>query len=329
MSFVRTMLADIDPSELGFTYTHEHLVCKPPYWVEKGEADLLLDNPELTRLEVLDFKALGGESIVDATAVDYGRNVKAVYEIAISTGVNIIGTAGFNKGILWSARLPERIKEFVGSYDTYNHWIESASLDELVGYIVNEVTEGLEATSIKAGQIKFGTSYNSIKPLEVKTLRAAARAHLETNAPLTAHTEAGTMALEQIDLLKAEGIDLSSISFGHMDRNLDPFYHEEIAKTGAYLSFDGVGKVKYGPESDRIAAIIDLVRKGYEDQILISGDMARKSYYKHYDYGLGFEYIISKWIPRFLVEADRAGFDGEVLVDKFFRVNSARCLSFK
>ena len=40
---------------------------------------------------------------MDATAVDYGRDVKAVADIARATGVNIIGTAGFNKSFLWSA----------------------------------------------------------------------------------------------------------------------------------------------------------------------------------------------------------------------------------
>jgi 5-phospho-D-xylono-1,4-lactonase len=79
-----------------------------------------------------------------------------------------------------------------------------------------------------------------------------------------------------------------------MDRNPDPYYHEQIARTGAYLSFDGIAKIKYAPESTRIRCILELVRKGYENQILISGDTARKTYLKHYDHGLGFEYIIAK-----------------------------------
>ena len=43
MSFVRTMLGDIRPEDLGFTYSHEHIVCRPAYWQERGEDDLLLD----------------------------------------------------------------------------------------------------------------------------------------------------------------------------------------------------------------------------------------------------------------------------------------------
>lgn len=137
------------------------------------------------------------------------------------------------------------------------------------------------------------------------------------------------MALEQIELLKSENVNLEFLSLGHMDRNPDPSYHEKIAKTGALLSFDGIAKIKYAPESLRIECILHLVEKGYENQILISGDTARKSYYKHYDYGLGLEYIIAKWVPRFIEEANQKGFNGEQLVHKFFVENPARCFTFK
>ncbi|WP_106767600.1 phosphotriesterase family protein [Paenibacillus faecalis] len=329
MSFIRTLDADISTEQLGFTYSHEHIVCRPAYWAERGADDLLLDDPEKSKLDVLDFKHHGGQAIVDATAIDYGRDVPAVHQIMQETGIRIIGTAGFNKSFLWDAAVKEELKPIIGDYKTYYEWIEAKSINELTDFVIREVEEGLEGTPYKAGQVKFGTGYNRISPLEEKTLRAVARAHHETKAPIHSHTEAGTMAIEQIELLKSENIDLSFLSLGHMDRNPDPYYHEQIAKTGAFLSFDGIAKIKYAPESTRIALILDLVRKGYEDQILISGDTARKTYYKHYDYGLGLEYIIAKWVPRFVDEADKEGFDGQKLVEKFFVTNPANCFAFK
>lgn len=329
MGFIRTLLGDISKEELGFTYSHEHIVCRPAFWQERGEDDLLLDDKEKSKLDVLDFKQHGGRSIVDATAIDYGRDVQAVQEIAVETGIHIVGTAGFNKSFLWDAKIKEELKPLIGHYGTYAQWIEAKSINELADFVIREVEEGLEGTPFKAGQVKFGTGYNRITPLEEKTLRAVARAHHETKAPIHSHTEVGTMALEQIELLKSEGVDLSFLSLGHMDRNPDPYYHEQIAATGAYMSFDGIGKIKYAPESTRISLILELVRKGFEDQILISGDTARKTYYKHYDQGLGLEYIISKWVPRFVDEANRNGFDGRKLVEKFFVCNPANCFSFK
>ncbi|SDM29193.1 phosphotriesterase family protein [Sediminibacillus halophilus] len=329
MSFVRTFAGDVSPNQLGFTYSHEHIVCRPPYWVEKGADDLLLDDKEKSQLDVLDFKRHGGRTIVDATAVDYGRDVAAVQQISNETGITIIGTAGFNKSFLWDAPMRDNLKQLVGNYETYHHWIEDKTVNQLADFVIQEVEQGLEGTKWRGGQVKFGTGYNRITPLEEKTLRAVARAHHETKAPIHTHTEAGTMVLEQIELLKEEGINLEYVSFGHMDRNPDPFYHEQVAKTGAFLSFDGISKIKYAPESTRIHCILELVRKGYEDQILVSGDTARKSYYKHYDYGLGLENIIAKWVPRFKAEADSLGFDGEKLITKFFVENPARCFTFK
>ncbi|WP_202081664.1 phosphotriesterase family protein [Caldalkalibacillus salinus] len=329
MTFIRTLHHDIAPQSLGFTYAHEHLVCRPPYWQERGEDDLLLDDPLKTKQDILDFKHHGGQSIVDATAIDYGRDVRAVAQLAEDTQTHIIGTAGFNKSFLWQAKLPAKLQSILGSYESYGSWIEQESVSSLANHVIREVEEGLEDTSFKAGQVKFGTGYNRITPLEIKALQAVARAHHETKAPVHSHTEAGTMALEQIALLKREGVDLAHVSFGHMDRNPDPYYHEQVAKTGAYLCFDGIAKIKYAPESTRINCILQLVKKGYEDQILVSGDTARKSYFKHYDYGLGLEHIIAKWVPRFKDEAEREGFDGESLIRKFFIDNPARCFTFK
>lgn len=329
MSFIRTFHGDIEPGKLGFTYSHEHIVCRPPYWVEQEADDLLLDDKEKSKLDVLDFKNLGGQTIVDATAVDYGRDVDAVRQIAEETGVKIIGTAGFNKSFLWNARIPDGVKDVLGNFSTYHEWIETKTINELADFVIREIEEGLQGTDVRGGQVKFGTGYNRITPLEEKTLRAVARAYHETKAPMHSHTEAGTMGLEQIELLKSEGVNLEHISFGHMDRNPDPFYHQKVAETGAFLCFDGISKIKYAPESTRIRCILDLVKKGYEDQILVSGDTARKSYYKHYDYGLGLENIIGKWIPRFIEEANANGFDGENLIHKFFIDNPARCFTFK
>ncbi|MGX4668590.1 phosphotriesterase family protein [Cerasibacillus sp. JNUCC 74] len=329
MSFIRTFHGDIDPKTLGVTYSHEHIVCRPPFWAERGEDDLLLDDKEKSKLDVLDFKQLGGQAIVDATAVDYGRDVMAVKEIAEETGITIIGTAGFNKSFLWGAKVPAHIKEIIGDYATFYEWIEAKSINELADFVIREVEEGLEGTNTPGGQVKFGTGYNRITPLEEKTIRAVARAHHETKAPVHSHTEAGTMALEQIEILKSEGVNLEYVSFGHMDRNPDPYYHEKVAQTGAFVSFDGIAKIKYAPESTRIHCIFELVKKGYEKQILISGDTARKTYFKHYDYGLGLENILGKWVPRFMEEADQSGFSGKQLVNRFFVENPARCFTFK
>jgi predicted metal-dependent phosphotriesterase family hydrolase len=322
MSFIRTMLGDIRPEELGFTYSHEHIVCRPGHWKDRDADDLLLDDPEKSKGDVLLFKKAGGEAIVDATAFDYGRDVPAVKKISEETGIKIIGTAGFNKSFLWDSKRP-------GHDETYADWIERSSIEQLTDFVVQEVEVGMEGTNVRAGQVKFGTGYNMITPLEEKTLRAVARAHHITKAPIHSHTEAGTMALEQINFLKEEGINTEYLSIGHMDRNPDTWYHLKVVDSGAFLSFDGVGKIKYYPESVRIQCILELVKRGYQKHILVSGDTARKSYYKSYGHGLGLGYIIGTWVPRFIEEAEDAGYNGQQLVEDIFINNPRRCFTFK
>ena len=316
------MTGDIRPEELGFTYSHEHIICRPAHWEERNETDLLLDDPQKSEQEVADAKACGVKTIVDATAIDYGRDPQAVCDISVRTGMQIIGTAGFNKGFLWDAKMP-------GEDRTYEEWIDKSSVEELTEFVIKEVTEGMQGTSVRGGQVKFGTGYNSISPLEIKTIRAVCRAHLATGAPVHAHTEAGTMALEQMKYLREEGVDLHNISFGHMDRNPDPYMHLKIADTGAFLCFDGIAKVKYNPESVRIGCILELVRHGYQKQILVSGDTARKSYYHSYGNALGLPYIRQKWVPRLIEEAEAAGINGEKLAEDIFINNPRECFSFK
>ncbi len=222
MSFIRTIENDIAPAELGFTYAHEHIVCEPPYWLERREDDLLLDDPEKSLLDVLDFKNAGGKTIVDATCVDYGRDLDAVAKVAAKAGVQIVATAGFNKSFLWDAKIP-------GQHRTFRQWIETATIDELARFVADDVVKGVGSAGLRCGQVKFGTGYNAISDLEIKTIRAVAGAYHETGAPVHSHAESGTMALEQMRYLREEKVPLEHVSFGHMDRNPDPWMHCKIA----------------------------------------------------------------------------------------------------
>ena len=83
--------------------------------------------------------------------------------------------------------------------------MEERSINSLADQIVREVIVGIDATGIRAGVIKAASSLNTITLAEEKVFRAAARAQRETGAVITTHTEAGTMGLEQVELLRSEG----------------------------------------------------------------------------------------------------------------------------
>ena len=64
MGFARTVLGDIKGEDLGFTYTHEHLYAVPP--VCQKDRDLELSSYENSVKELLNFKSVGGQTLVEA-----------------------------------------------------------------------------------------------------------------------------------------------------------------------------------------------------------------------------------------------------------------------
>lgn len=279
---IRTVLGDIDPGSLGVTCSHEHLLSRPPEWMARQDPDLCIDDFASGLAEASAYAESGGAALYEASAIDYGRDVVGLRRIAEITGLNIIACGGFNKG-LWFG-------------DQISNWTDTYLLDHLV----REVTEQVGASGVRAGCIKFGTGYNRISPDEERVIRAAARAHRRSGVPLHGHTERGTMGLEQVDILREEGVDLSHVGFAHLLRNPDPWYLEEIARTGAFLCMDGLSKIKYFPESTRMDAILTLCDAGFSHQVLLGGDLARRSDLYAYDGGPGIRFIVTKWAERFV-----------------------------
>jgi 5-phospho-D-xylono-1,4-lactonase len=148
--------------------------------------------------------------------------------------------------------------------------------------MIADIHQGMDGTSIKAGLIKAGSSKNKISTEEEKVFRAATITHQATGVSVSTHTEAGTMGLEQVALLKAGGIPSERILIGHCDRNLDWDYHLALAQTGVTLGFDQIGKEKYYPDLDCVNFIRRLIDAGYVGQIALSGDLARQPYFPEY-----------------------------------------------
>ncbi len=302
MKNIRTVLKDIPADQLGFTYNHEHLFAVPP--PQQKDRDLELSDYDKSLEELMRFKKAGGNTLVEASTIDYGRNIEAMVKMSQASGVNVVATTGFNKHIYYPA------------------WVAEKSMEEIAEVLIRDLTEGIDGTPYKAGFLKGGSFYNLIHPLEEKTTRAVALAHKKTGAPIWMHTEAGTMSWELLSILLEEGIDPTKVVMGHMDRNIDLNVHLKIVKTGASVQFDGPGKVKYAPDSQRIELLRQLVEAGHLERIFISGDMGRASYLHAYGGGPGFEFLICKFIPRLLEE----GFTQQQ-IDTIFVKNPARWLA--
>lgn len=304
MPIIRTVRGDIAPTDLGICYPHEHVLGGPPG--PTADPDLMLDSEAAAIRELTWFRQAGGQALVDMSSVDYRRDVEGLRKVSEATGIYIVCATGHHKEAFCAP------------------WVQDRSVDELAERFVREVNDGIGKASTRAGVIKAASSLNCITPNEDKVFRAAARAHRTTGAPISTHTEAGTMGLEQIELLRSEGVDPTHIIVGHVDRKLEWEYHLQLARTGAYLSYDQISKEKYAPDSRRVEFILRLVAEGHGRQILLSGDLARKSYWPSYGTGggPGLTYILWRFVPWLRSEGLT-----EAVIEDLLVHNPARALS--
>ena len=296
--FVRTVLGDIEPRALGRTYCHEHLITRPA--ARFGE-DLRLDDEDRAVDELGRFRAVGGRAIVEVTTAEFGRDVAALRRLAERTGVRVVASTGHVSEEYWRDVLD----------------LDGRSEDQLVAEYVSDLSEG-------AGIVKAGTSLDRPTEAEEKLLRAAAGAQGETGAPITTHTTAGTGALEQTDVLAAADADLTHVCIGHVDRLLDADLHVELARRGVFLGYDCISKEQYAPDAERVRLICRLVEEGHGSQVLLSGDLARRSYLEAWGGSPGYRYVLEAFVPRLRA----AGLD-EDAVQALLVDNPARFLAWR
>jgi 5-phospho-D-xylono-1,4-lactonase len=302
MTYIRTVKGDISPSELGICHPHEHLIGAPP--AIYAETDLTLDDEDAALESLRTLKSTGVGALVEMTPIDYHRDPAALARIAAQTDVHVIAVTGYLK-----AKFSQPL-------------VASQSVDDLTQRFIHEIEHGMDDTQSRAGVIKAASSMNTITESEHKVFVAAAQAHQATGALISTHTEAGTMGIEQVELLTGLGVPPNRILIGHLDHCLDIDYHREIADSGVYMGIDQIGKTKYAPDADRITAIRQLIDAGHAEQLMLSMDIARRSYLPAYGGKPGFTYLLEEFVPMLSAAGVPAA-----TIDVIIKDNPARALT--
>ncbi|QNK40787.1 phosphotriesterase [Caproicibacter fermentans] len=264
----------VGADELGVTYVHEHLMVKPQL-DEPRFADYTLQNERASTREAESFREAGGKTIVEMTPINYGRDPAACKRIAHAAGIQVICCTGFHK------------QEFMPP------WFGEKNDEELYGLLLNDMENGMDGTGIHPGVIKFGTSLNEITPNEERSIRLAARAHLETGIPVSTHCDKGTMGMQQLDRLEKLGVDPSDVLLCHIDSKLDARYAIDLCRRGANICFDHVGRELADHDRVRVKMILELLEAGCIDHITLSGDMGKVNYLPAYGGRPGLAYILT------------------------------------
>ena len=315
MTFVRTILGDIDPGKLGITYAHEHLVIDAGRAVEM-EPDFLLADIDRLAAELADGAAAGLESAIDAMPADCGRNPAKLAELSRRTGVQIVAATGLHH------------EKFYGP----SHWSLRASEDELADLFVADVADGIDErdyggpivyrTDIRAGIVKVGGSQGGPSGRDRPIFRAAAQAHRRTGVPVHTHCEGGTGALEQIRLLEDAGIAAERISISHVDKVVDRAYHRELFATGAFAVYDQA--FRWGDRDNGTLQLLDwAVADGHASQVMLGMDAARQGYLRAFGGSPGLPYLLLT----FSDELEARGIGTEIRRG-FFVDNPARAFAF-
>lgn len=315
MQQIMTVLGPIAPENFGFTTMHEHVMMDGGWVLRERYNSVLVkddryseddpvrlenvglikrnfisnwdglsfDDEELTLGEVEDFKKSGGKSILELSVPGIRTKVPEIRHIAERTGVNIVVSTGLYTEDSW----PERFY--------------TMTENELRNYMLDEIHNGIEETSIKPGHLKI--AIHNMTAGEERALRAAAKVANETGLSITIHCGdvIGGDGRRVARILKDEEADLSRAVIAHaagsfciqdlrllalhpemMKLNLD--YTKELMDSGVNVSLEfSPGPVESEAHNSvsipawiTLAGVIALLKQGYSHQIVLGTDTCAK-----------------------------------------------------
>ena len=220
---IMTVMGPIVPEQLGVTLAHEHGVVDF-LGAEKAKG-LRHDASEafntiLPHLQKL--KAYGCRSLVECTPNYIGRDARLLKRLSEATGLNILTNTGYY-GAAGNKFLPEHAF--------------TESPEQLSARWLQEWRNGIDGTKVRPGFLKLGVEKGKLPETHVKLIRAAARVHLESGLSIAVHTGDGEAALDEVRVLKEEGVAARALIWVHAQN--DSGRHIEMAKRGAWVSLDG------------------------------------------------------------------------------------------
>ena len=302
-----TVKGPIAPADAGFVLSHEHLLCD--LWSIIRSYDGVLDDENLSIDELMKYREAGGGTVVEVSSIGLGRNPAGLRRISDATGIHVVMGSGWYRE------------------EGYPPYVYQLSTNELAQRIVEDLTNGVDGSEIRAGVIgEIGTERYHITPAQERVFRAAARAQKQTGASIWTHTtHFGELALEQIALLREEGVPAQRIVISHLGDRFGARHFRAIAEKGVFLGIDNIGYSGdgYPPDEVRARNIVELIAEGYEDQLLLSLDICMKQHLHSYG-GKGYDYLQRKFLPLLA----KVGVNEEKIA-KMTVTNPARALAFE
>lgn len=303
---IRTVLGDVSAEAVGPILLHEHLLFDivPPDRAGDREAEIrpedrwqvdyrsndcvanaLQTDAAIATAELARFAADGGSLLVDQSVFGLGRDPLGQARAARDSGVHVVAAAG----TYVEAYVPQPIR--------------ALSAAALADRFTAEVCEGMDGTDIRAGIIgEMGCSW-PLTGFETRALEAAAEAQSRSGAAISVHPGRHETACAQVlDILAANGADLSRVVLCHMDRtHPDGTGIAPLLERGAVVEWDFFGvetshywmtdAVELPTDLARLRLIRDFAAQGFGAQIAMSQDICTKTRLHHWG-GHGYGHIL-------------------------------------
>lgn len=256
MESVNTVTGDIDADELGLTLIHEHFYSSdeavtvqwPHVRDRETEHSLAVESAEAV-------KGHGVKTVVEPTAMLLGRDIQALQQLATETGLQIIACTG------------------IYTYDHLPQFLANRDEDFIASLFVHDIEKGIQGTDVKAAFIKCAADEPGVTPNIEKIHRAAARASVQTGAPIMAHTRpASETGPRQVEIFLEEGVSPDKIQMAHTGDTDDLDYIERLLATGVYIGMDRYGLDIFLPTAKRNSTVIELLGRGYAERMFLSQD---------------------------------------------------------
>ncbi|MCB0163158.1 MAG: hypothetical protein KDI79_02955 [Anaerolineae bacterium] len=301
---LQTVTGLIPIEDVKLADAHAHVWINPPKGVSPKYL-LELNHAQRIDAELKDFRSAGGTSLIDCQPGGCGRDARMLVKFSEAHGLHITATTGFH----------------LERYYPSGSWLWSASEAMALDYFVGELTSGLrENGDVLATTIKIGFE-EKIEGQTRVLMEAAAEAARRTGAALLFHTEQGLNAEELPLFFEDRGVPADRLYLCHLDKRPDFGLHRELAQAGVLLGYDTFARSTYKPRQNVWPLLLQMMQRGFEDQIAVGLDLARSSLWQHYGGQPGLVYLPDKILSKLHGEGL-----SETIVSKLTAQNIARFL---
>ncbi len=270
MTPIQTVRGPVDSADLGRTYMHEHIFVLttevqqnfPEEWGDEEQrvadaADALAGLAEH-----------GVHTIVDPTVIGLGRYIPRIQRVAERVpDLNIVVATGcytYDDVPFFFHHRGPGLAGTVGTEVT----------DPMIEMFTRDITEGIAGTGVRAGLLKCAIDKQGMTDGVERVMRAVARTHHRTGAPITVHTHpASYSGLDARRVLcTEEGVDPGRIVLGHSGDTTDVDHLGELADAGFVLGMDRFGLNLDTTFEARADTVVEMCRRGYAASMVLSHD---------------------------------------------------------